>query len=192
MALVTELMSKPYKLKQFKEQLLHIATIGKTVGIHGDMKFHDKSDFPEQFYNGATFFTNLKKDITLSDVNHERGLIKIAGINTIEDAKKYTNAKLFTTRDETRKNCQLDEGEFFWFDLEDCEVYEDDKLLGKVDDIDRIAVTNYLNIITDEKLVEAGFAKKFLVPFAKPFKVSVDIDKKIIILNGAMDILEAS
>ena len=73
--------------KQFKEQLLHIATIGKTVGIHGDMKFHDKSDFPEQFFNGARFFTNLKKEITLSDVNLERGIIKIAGINTIEDAK---------------------------------------------------------------------------------------------------------
>ena len=192
MALVTELMSKPYKLKQFKEQLLHIATIGKTVGIHGDMKFHDKSDFPEQFFNGATFFTNLKKDITLSDVNLERGIIKIAGINTIEDAKKYTNAKLFTTRDETRKNCHLEDGEFFWFDLEDCEIYENDKLLGKVDDIDRIGISNYLNIITDKKLVEAGFMKKFLVPFQEPFKVSVDIDKKIIILSGAMDILEAS
>jgi len=178
--------------KQSKEQLLHIATIGKTVGIHGDMKFHDKSDFPEQFFNGATFFTNLKKEITLNDVNLERGIIKIAGINTIEDAKKYTNAKLCTTREETRKNCHLEDGEYFWFDLEDCEVYEDEKLLGKVDDIERIAVTNYLNIITDEKLVQSGSAKKFLVPFSQPFKVSVDIDKKIITLKGAMDILEAS
>ena len=179
-------------MKQYKEQLLHIATIGKTVGIHGDMKFHDKSDFPEQFFNGATFFTNLKKDITLSDVNLERGIIKIAGINTIEDAKKYTNAKLFTTREETRKNCHLDDGEFFWFDLEDCEVYEDGKLLGVVNEVERIAVSNYLNIKTDEKLVESGSAKSFLVPFAEPFKVSVDIDKKIITLTGAMDILEAS
>ena len=178
--------------KQFKEQLLHIATIGKTVGIHGDMKFHDKSDFPEQFFNGATFFTNLKKEITLSDVNLERGIVKIAGINTIEDAKKYTNAKLFTTREETRKNCHLDEGEYFWFDLEDCEVFEDGKRLGIVDDVDRLSVTNYLNIKTDEKLIESGSAKSFLVPFVEPFKVDVDIDKKIITLSGAMDILEAS
>jgi len=175
-----------------KEQLLHIATIGKTVGIHGDMKFHIKCDFPEQFQNGATFFTNLKKDITLNDVNLERGTIKVDGINTIEDAKKYTNAKLFTTREETRKNCHLDEGEYFWFDLEDCEVYEDGKLLGVVNEVERIAITNYLNIKTDEKLVEAGSAKSFLVPFNEPFKVSVDIDKKIITLSGAIDILEAS
>jgi len=178
--------------KQFKEQLLHIATIGKTVGIHGDMKFHIKTDFPEQFQNGATFFTNLKKEITLDDVNLERGIIKIAGINTIEDAKKYTNAKLFTSREETRKNCHLEDGEYFWFDLEDCEVFEDAKRLGIVYEVERIAITNYLNIKTDEKLIESGSAKSFLVPFQEPFKVSVDIDKKIINLSGAMDILEAS
>jgi len=178
--------------KQFKEQLLHIATIGKTVGIHGDMKFHDKSDFPEQFFDGATFFTNLKKDITLRDVNLERGLIKIEGIHTLEDAKKFTNAKLFTTREKTRENCHLDEGEYFWFDLEDCEIYEDGKLLGVVHDVERITITNYLNVKTDKKLVDAGSAKSFLIPFEEPFKVSVDIEKKVITVSGAMDILEAS
>ena len=178
--------------KQFKEQLLHIATIGKTVGIKGDMKFHDKSDFPEQFQNGATFFTNLKQEITLDDVDLQRGIIKIAGINSIEDAKKFTNAKLFTTREETRKNCHLENGEYFFFDLEDCDVYEDGKKLGVVKEIDRIGITNYLNIITDENLVKKELPKSFLVPFIEPFKVNVDIDKKIITLSGAMDILEAS
>ncbi len=178
--------------KQFKEQLLHIATIGKTVGIHGDMKFHIKCDFPEQFHKGATFFTNLKKSITFSDVNLEKGLVKIDGVHTIEDAKKFTNAKLFTTREETRKNCHLDEGEYFWFDLEDCDVFEDGKRLGKVHEVERILITNYLIIATDEELVKAGYAKRFLIPFQDPFRVSVDIDKKIIIVSGGMDILEAS
>ena len=178
--------------KQYKEQLLHIATIGKTVGIKGDMKFHDKSDFPEQFYNNSTFLTNKNNTITLSEVNHEKGTIKIDSVNTVEDAKKFTNLKLYTTREETRKICHLEDGEFFWFDLEDCEVVEDGKVLGVVEDIDRIAVTNYLNVLTCKELIEKGFAKKFLIPFAKPFKVGVDIDKKIITVKGAMDILEAS
>jgi len=178
--------------KQFKEQLLHIATIGKTVGIHGDMKFHVKCDFPEQFVDGATFFTNLKKEITLQDVNLDRGLVKVKGIHTIEDAKKFTNAKLFTTREETRKNCPLQEGEYFWFDIDDCEVYEDGKLLGVVNEVERIAITNYLNVKTDDKLVEQGNAKIFLIPFQEPFKVSVDIEKKIITVSGGLDILEAS
>ena len=76
--------------------------------------------------------------------------------------------------------------------MEDCEVYEGSKLLGKVDDVERIAGTNYLNIVTDESLVKEGLAKKFLVPFVTPFKVSVDIEQKTIALDGALDILRAS
>jgi 16S rRNA processing protein RimM len=181
-------MSNQFK----KEQRLHIATIGKTVGIKGDMKFHIKCDFPEQFQNNSTFLTNKNNTITLSEVNLERGLIKIAGIHNIEDAKKFTNIQLYTTREETRKNCHLDEGEFFWFDIEDCEVFENGKSVGIVEDLDRIGVTNYLNIKTSKELIELGRAKSFLLPFQKPFVLNTDIDKKIITVDGAMDILEAS
>jgi len=179
-------------MSKHSEQLLHIATIGKTVGIKGDMKFHDKSDFPEQFKVGSSFLINKQDRITLTDVNHERGLVKINNLTNSEDCKKFTNAKLFTTYEETRKNCHLKKGEYFWFDLEDCQVYEDGKLLGVVKEVERIAITNYLNIVTDESLVNSGSSKSFLVPFVEPFKQSVDIDKKIITLSGAMDILEAS
>jgi 16S rRNA processing protein RimM len=175
-----------------KEPLLHIATIGKTVGIKGDMKLHIKSDFPEQFTSGASFLINKKDTITLSDVNLERGLVKINNITNPEDAKKFTNTKLFTTYEETRKNCHLNEGEYFFFDLEDCDVYENEELLGRVKELERINVTNYLSIVTDASLVEKGFAKSFLVPFIEPFKVAVDIEAKRIILRGAKDILEAS
>jgi len=178
--------------KQSKEPLLHIATLGKTVGIKGDMKLHIKSDFPEQFKTGASFLINKKDTITLSDVNLDRGVVKINNITNPEDAKKFTNTKLFTTYEETRKNCHLNEGEYFFFDLEDCDVYEDSKLLGRVKEVERIAVNNYLSIVTDAALVKEGFAKSFLVPFIEPFKVSVDIEAKRIELRGAMDILEAS
>lgn len=179
--------------KQSKESsLLHIATIGKTVGIKGDMKFHIKCDFPEQFKSGATFLINKKDTITLSDVNHERGLIKIAGINTVEDAKKFTNVKLFTTYEETKQNCHLDEGQFFWFDIIGCEIFEESKLLGRVQEVERISVADYLNVKTNDELVKSGNAKSFLIPYHEPFILKTDIEKKIITVSGAMDILEAS
>jgi 16S rRNA processing protein RimM len=156
------------------------------------MKLHIKSDFPEQFVSGASFLINKKERVTLHDVNLERGLVKINDISNPEDAKRYTNAKLFTTYEETRKNCHLNEGEYFFFDLEDCDVYEDGKLLGRVKEVERINISNYLSIVTDASLVEKGLPKSFLVPFHEPFKVAVDIDAKRIDLRGAMDILEAS
>jgi 16S rRNA processing protein RimM len=71
-------------------------------------------------------------------------------------------------------------------------VVEDGKKLGKVKEVERIAVTNYLSIITDESLVKDGFAKSFLIPFIEPFKQSVDIDTKTITVSGGIGILEAS
>ena len=178
---------------QSKENnLLHIATIGKTVGIKGDMKFHIKCDFPEQFTDGATFLINKEETITLEHVNHDRGLIKISGINSVEDAKKFTNAKLFTTYEDTQKNCHLDDGQFFWFDILGCEVFENGKSLGKVQEVERITINDYLNVKTDDKLVASGLSKSFLIPYHEPFILNTDIDKKIIEVDGAIDILEAS
>ena len=178
--------------KQFKEQLLHIATIGKTVGIKGDMKFHIKCDFPEQFKINSQFKINKKDTITLTDVNLERGLVKINGLFNPEDCKKFTNAKLYTTYEQTKKDCHLEEGENFWFDIEDCEVIEDGECLGIVQEVERLTLHDYLSVKTDEALVEKGFSKSFLIPYIAPFKVSIDVDKKIITVKGAMDILEAS
>ena len=180
-------MSKPYK-----EPLLHIATIGKTVGIKGDMKLHIKCDFPEQFHKNASFLINKKDTITLTDVDLDKGLVKINNLMYPEDCKKYTNAKLYTTYEQTRKDCLLEEDENFWFDIEDCAVYEDGILLGRVNEVERLTVHDYLSVKTDEALVKKGFASNFLIPYIAPFKVSIDIKKKIIIVDGAMDILEAS
>ncbi|MDO8260641.1 MAG: ribosome maturation factor RimM, partial [Candidatus Magasanikbacteria bacterium] len=46
-------------------KLLHIATIGKTVGLKGDMKLHIQSDFPEQFKKGSSFFIDADASLTL-------------------------------------------------------------------------------------------------------------------------------
>lgn len=174
------------------DKLIYIATIGKAVGLRGDMKLHIKSDFPEQFVKGASFFINEKDSVTLSDVNIERSLIKIEGYDSVENAKKLTNKKLYTTIERTRQECRLEEGEYFWFDIEGCTVIEDGQVLGVVEEMDRISVTNYLSVKTDESLLKKGFSKKFLIPFQKPFVINTNIEDKIITVSGAMDILEAS
>jgi len=179
--------------KQLNEnKLLHIATIGKTVGIKGDMKFHIKCDFPEQFKKNSSFLINKKDKITLTDVDLDKALVKINGLQNPQDCKKFTNAKLYTTYEQTKKDCHLEDGENFWFDIEDCEVYENDTLLGVVNEVERLTINDYLSVKTDAKLVDKGLPKSFLIPYIAPFKVSIDVDKKIIIVSGAMDILEAS
>jgi len=179
--------------KKPASDLLHVATLGRTVGLRGDMKFHDKSDFPEQFTAGATFFKEDGTTLVLAEVNEERGTVRVAGCDSPEAAKKLTNVKLFTTKEATRELCELEEGEFFWFDIVGSAVFDDDgRRLGSVAEIDRIGEQDYLSITTDAVLVEQGLSKSFLIPYQDPFIVATDVAAKRIDVRGGMDILEAS
>ncbi|WP_345972981.1 ribosome maturation factor RimM [Sulfurimonas diazotrophicus] len=178
--------------RQNNDRLLHIATLGRTVGLHGEMKLHLFTDFPEQFVPGETFYTKERTPLRFETVNMERELVKLEGIETPEDAKRFTNVMLYTTYGRTREMCHLDEGEHFWFDLIGCTVMEDGVTLGKVLEIERIGAVDYLQIKTDDALTKQRLPKQFLLPKQPPFVESVDTDAALITAHGAMAILEES
>ncbi len=179
--------------KKTDPTLLHIATLGRTVGLYGDMKFHIKSDFPEQFVEGAEFLKENGDTLRIAAINHQRETLRIEGFDTVEKAKRLTNVKLFTTREATRDVCELDEDEYFWFDVIGCKVYEEDgRELGTVKEIERIGIQDYLSIKTDDVLVAQGMSKSFLIPYQDPFILTTDIDAKRIEVRGGLDILQAS
>jgi 16S rRNA processing protein RimM len=170
---------------------LPIARIGKTVGLRGDLRLHLLSDFPEQFKKGATFMSD-RGDLTVSSFNAERGTIRFEGINNIDDAKRLTNAYLYTTKEATEEACKLNEGEYFWYQIIGLEIDEDGSLLGKVEEIERLAGTDYLLVKTDHTLVENGAAKNFLIPYVERYIDRVDLKKGKVFTTGAKAILEAS
>ncbi len=174
------------------DNLLHVATLGKTVGLKGDMKLHIKSDFPEQFFNGAEFLDKDRRELVIESYNENRGTVKLKGINSPEDAKRFINAKLYTTYEATRENCALEEGEFFWFDIMECSVIENGMVLGVVKEIERIGALDYLSIKTDAALVSQGESGRFLIPYQPPFIVATDIERKTIEVSGGLDLLQAS
>jgi len=183
-----------------KNKKIPIAKLGKSYGVKGWQKIHILSDFPEQFKVGKEFESD-KINLTIEKIDLKRGLVKFKGINTPEDAKKLTNRTLYTTAEKTREDITLKKDEYFWFDIIGCDVVENGKLktedkeiegeilLGKVIDIERADV-DYLVIKTDEKLVNLGFPKRFLIDFKRHVK-DVDIENKKIIAKGAIDILES-
>lgn len=172
--------------------LLHVATLGRTVGLKGDMKLNLSTDFPEQFIPNATFTLENGKEVTLSSYNPDRELVHLKGIDSPEAAKALTNAKLFTTFEATRERCNLAEGEFFWFDLLGSKVVEGELVLGKVQEIERIGAQDYLLVATDGALVTKGMAATFLIPYIDHFILSSDAESKVITVEGGLDLLEAS
>ena len=168
-----------------------IAQIGRTIGLWGDLKFHLHTDFPEQFKIGKTYKSNCG-DLTIVDINFTRGIVKFRGYESIDSAKKLTNTKLFANEEQTRKNCELKEGQHFWFDIIGCNVEEEGEILGVVTDIQRMGDTDYLAIKTSEKLVKEGCTKNFLLPYIERYILNTDVTEKTVNTQDAKGILEAS
>jgi len=174
-----------------KEERFFIAQIGKTHGLYGDLKFHLHTDFPEQFQVGYTFQTS-SGDLEIKEVNLKRGIISFRGYEGVDFAKKLTNTKIYATLKETKERCQLEEGEHFWFEIEGCSVVENETVLGKISEMQRLAEVNYMFIDTDEALIKEGYSSTFLVPYIERYLLKTNIEEKKVLVQDAKEILEAS
>jgi 16S rRNA processing protein RimM len=129
---------------------IFVAKLGKAVGLQGHLRLFIDSDFPEQFKKGAVFKTNKKLELKVAEYNSSRELIKFENFNDVDTAKKLTNQELFATLEQTKENCKLKKNEFFWFDLISCVVYENGIKLGKVKEIQRYPLNDYLKLTTEK------------------------------------------
>lgn len=173
---------------------LLVAKIGKTVGLKGQLKLHIDSDFPEQFKKDAIFITHKNQKLQIETVNLKNKLVKFIGIDTIEDAKRYINSQLLSTQEDTVKNCKLKDKQFFWFDIIDCDIIENGKLLGKVSEVHRYPIDDYLEVVTTPDMInqDSNLPKTFLIPYNDNYIVNVNLETKEIHTINTLDIMEAS
>ena len=172
---------------------IYVAKIGKTVGLKGQQKLHIDSDFPEQFKQNAKLTTDKNQELIIESYNQVNNTVKFKGIDTIESAKKLTNRQLYVSKEDTVESCNLDENQFFWFDILGCSVEEDGLMLGVVDDVQRMPLSDYLQVKTTKELVDKKYPNTFLLPYIMDeYILNVDIDKKVISVQNGKSILEAS
>ncbi len=171
---------------------IYIAKLGKAVGLQGQQRLHIDSDFPEQFQKDLIVYTDKNQKLTIESYSINNSVVKFIGIDDINQAKKLTNRQLFVSQNDTREACNLGDKQFFWFDILGCTVIENDKVLGVVDDIQRMPLSDYIQVKTTEELVKENYSNTFLLPYLDDYVLSVDIAKKEILVKGAVDILEAS
>jgi len=96
-------------------ELLHIATLGKSVGLKGFMKLHVISDFPELFDTGKSFMLSDNQNITIEAI--DKNLVKLQGVNSLQETKRFINKKLFMSYEQTREHCLLQKDQYFYFDI---------------------------------------------------------------------------
>ncbi len=171
---------------------IYVARLGRAVGLKGQQKLIIDSDFPEQFKKSSKFFTDKNQELTIESYNSNSNTVKFIGIDTIESAKKLTNRQLYVSQEDTKNMCKLEDKQFFWFDMMDCMIKEDEKELGIIKDIQRMPLSDYLEIETTKTLQDKNFANRFLLPYTDDFIINVDIENKIILVKNAIEILKAS
>jgi 16S rRNA processing protein RimM len=172
---------------------VEVATIGKVVGLGGELKLHLQTDFVSQFKKGAKFYLKNGKTLEIEHYNQKRALVKFFHYNIREDAAVLTNQKLYISEEESRKNCPLDENQHFWFDLIGATVIDAGSCIGKIHDIERIANTDYLKITTDSALVASGYVTSFYIPYIVGVYIDhFDEEQRILFAKEARSLLEAS
>ncbi len=174
-------------------QEVEIATIGKVVGLGGELKLHLQTDFTEQFVSGAKFRLKNGNLLEIEHYNPKRNLVKFTRYNVREDAAVLTNQKLYLTQEESRKNCTLEENQHFWFDLIGAEVIDEGKVLGVIKEIERITTMDYLKISTHKRLISQKLPKEFYIPYIMDVYIErFDIEAKKLYTKDAFALLEAS
>lgn len=179
-------------MKTPDENYLQVARIGKLVGIKGDLKLHDLSDFPQQFVQGRTFLSDKGEQLQIVAFNPSRKLVRFEGFESRESASCLVNQFLYSTLQETQDNCQLEEDEFYWHQVIGLKVEQSGSSLGLVKDIERIGSVDYLRVATDAELIKKKLPKEFYIPYIDAYVIETDIHSRCILVKDALALLENS
>lgn len=168
------------------DELVAVAKIIRPRGLHGELVSDILTDFPERFGALETVIAVLpngeKREVKIENFWFQKGriILKFAGFDSIETADALRGAEICIPESEV---VELEEDEFFDWQLENCEVetIEGEKI-GVVKELMRTGGT--------EILVVAGELKDYLIPFAAAICTEVDIENKLIRVDLPEGLLE--
>jgi len=115
-----------------KENLLPTGQIVNTHGLRGDVKVMPWADDPSDLLDFDRFFIDGKEyAVQHSSQQKSMILLKLEGVNSIDDAVKLRNKELCICRDDI----ELEEGVMFIADMIGLPVEADGQLIGKLVDV---------------------------------------------------------
>ena len=161
------------------EKYLEIGQIVNTFGIKGQVKIVPFTDDITRYDELKEIYVEKKNELKLiqiEQVNYKKNMVilKLKGIETVEEAEKLRNCYLKIDRKDAKK---LPKDTYFIVDLLGLDVYTDEgKLLGKVDDIYN-AGSSDIYVIKDE------LGKQILLPAIKDVLKEVDLENQKIIVH---------
>ena len=162
-----------------KQEYFEIGQIVKHFWIKGMVKVNPFTEDISKFESLNSIFLEKENKlikIEIEEVKYSKNqvLLKIKGINSIEEAEKYRGCYLKIARKDAKK---LPKDTYFIADLIGLKVYTDEGiLLGNVDDIYNSGA-NDIYVVKDEK------GKQILLPAIKKVIKQVDLEQEKIIVH---------
>jgi 16S rRNA processing protein RimM len=168
------------------EELIAVARIVKTRGVRGEVAAHLLTDFPERFEGLAELVAideagaRRKLAIEKSWLHGGRVILKFEGYDSPEAAQALVGRELAVPVSDA---VELDEGEFYDWQLIDCRVETiDNREVGRVAEV--------LHTGAAPVLVVREGGRESLIPLAASICVEIDTVAKLIRVDPPEGLLE--
>ena len=148
------------------KDFLAVGQIINTHGLKGELKIYPLTDDLRRFRKLKTvYIDNTPKNIVWCKLQSDKVILKIEGIDTIEQAETLKTKYIEVERKDA---VELSENEYFVADLIGCEVVDTNGTgFGKVSDVIKTGSNDVYWVKGKEEL---------LVPALKDIVVSIDIE----------------
>lgn len=155
------------------KEFLSIGQIINVHGVHGELKIYPLTDDIKRFRKlNKVIIDGLERNITWCKLQSDKVILKIEGIDTLEEAQKLKNKYLEVSRENSAK---LPEGSYFIADIIGCMVEDiDGNIIGKVYDVIQTGSNDVYWIKGEEEV---------LIPALKDIVVKIDLENEKIIIK---------
>jgi 16S rRNA processing protein RimM len=166
-----------------KSNLVHIGTFGAVIGLKGEIKINLLTSNIDAFKSFGCFF-NFERSVEWKFdsvvMRQNKCIAKPSHCKSRSDAEELKNQKIYTLKENfpsTKDN------EYYVSELINCKIkHKNGKDLGEVMDVNNFGAGDLLELIYNNK--------KIYIPMNKENIVSVDIDKKMIIVDPIKGIID--
>ena len=177
----------------FEEEIV-IGKINKSFGIKGFLKVEPLTDYIDRFLSldkihlysekKRSFFENSTGSFwfNVEDAEITRDFVKLKLVGT-DDRNNSDLLRGYLITIPIEERIMREEGEHYYYELIDCDVYNDNDLIGKVKAVENYGSDDLLKIETNEK-------KEVFIPYRDEFILKIDTEGKRIdvkLIEGLID-----
>ncbi|HEV2717048.1 MAG TPA: ribosome maturation factor RimM [Terriglobales bacterium] len=167
-------------------EFITLARVLKSQGRRGEVAAEVHSDVPDRFRAGMRLWSlaesGSRRELQIECLWPHKGqvILKFAGIDSISEADELAGCELQVPQEE---RAQLEPGWNYLSDLVGCTIFDEDRELGKIDEVRFYAGEAPLLVVKAE-------SKEYEIPYAEAYLREVDLSHRQIRMSLPEGLLE--